>query len=300
MAGEGRKTSAALLTFYVLVIYVTFQFLWWSYLIIDLSHEILTSKMELISAYETPEQSRIKQALLHREEAGKWFMVIGEGSVFLVILALGVLMVRRSFRKEKELAIKQNTFLHSITHEFKSPVASMRLQLETLQKRSLTHEQQQKALANAIDDSERLDQLIEKTLIAARIDNGEIPIHLEFMNLSERLAEVIEQTRRSFPQRKVVFIKEDSVYLHIDPWALNSIIANLLENAFLYSPADKQVEIELKMEIGGEEEQNRVKLLVKDQGIGIPEKEKKQVFKKFYRSESTQGYNKGTGLGLFW
>jgi signal transduction histidine kinase len=299
MAGEPRKTSGALLIFYILVIYVAFQFLWWSYLIIDLSHEILTCKMELISAYSTPAQSRIKLALLHREMAGKWFMVIGEGSVFLVILALGVVMVRRSFRKEKELVEKQNTFLHSITHEFKSPVASLQLQLETLQKRNLNPGQQQKALANAIDDTERLDKLIEKTLIAARIDNSEIPIHLEFMNLSDKLKEVIEQTTRSFPERKVIYTKQEGVYLHIDPWALNSVISNLLENAFLYSPADKEVEVDLKTSLGLKEEFNKVILSVKDQGIGIPDKEKKQVFHRFYRSESTQGVAKGTGLGLF-
>jgi signal transduction histidine kinase len=187
---------------------------------------------------------------------------------------------------------KQKTFLHSVTHEFKSPVASMRLQLETLQKRSLTPEQQQQALANAIDDTDRLDKLIEKILMAARIDSGELPLHAEYVNLSEKLKEVIEQIIRSYPQRKVVTNIPDNIFLHIDPWALNSIVTNLMENAFLYSQADKAVEVILLPAT------NAIHLLVKDQGIGIADSEKEKIFQKFYRSDATQGY-KGTGLGLF-
>ncbi len=291
---EKKQRSGALFIFYVLVIYVAVQFIWWLFLIMNESQEIYNTKMELISAYATPEQNRMKHAILHNEIVGKWFMVIGEGSVFLVILAVGVLMVRRTFRKESELVDKQNTFLHSITHEFKSPVASLKLQLETLQKRNLTTEQQQKALAAALDDTERLDLLIEKTIIAARIDDGEVPIHLEYMNLSDRLPEIIEQINRSFPQRKIILTKHEGVYLHIDPWALNSILSNLIENAALYSPADKPIEVDLKAE-----GTTMVKLLVKDYGIGISDDEKKRVFQKFYRSEYTRGYAKGTGLGLF-
>ncbi len=287
-----KKKSAALLTFYVLVIYVAIQFFWWSYLMVDQSHEIYTRKMELISAYSEPAQSKARQEILRKEMVSKWYMIAGEGSVFLGILSLGVLMVRRSFRKESELVAKQSTFLHSITHEFKSPVASLRLQLETLQKRALTSEQQEKALANAIDDTERLDILIEKTLMAARIDNGELPMHVEFMNLSEKLKELIPQICRSYPRRNVVTNIQNDVFLHIDPWALNSILSNLLENAFLYSSADKTVVVGLKWE------GNMIQLSVRDQGLGIPDKEKKMVFEKFYRADATAGY-KGTGLGLF-
>ncbi len=287
-----KKRSGALFTFYVLVIYVAVQFFWWSYLMVDQSHEIYARKMELISAYSSPEQSKVKKELLNKEMVKKWYMVAGEGTVFLSILVLGVLMVRRSFRKESELATKQNTFLHSITHEFKSPIASLRLQLETMQKRNLNLAQQEKALVNAIDDTERLDILIEKTLMAARIDNGELPMHVEFMNLSEKLKELVDQIGRSYPNRNIVTNIQNDVFLHIDPWALNSIVANLMENAFLYSPQEKTVVVGLKWE------GNFVQLSVKDQGLGIVDKEKENIFRKFYRADSTKGY-KGTGLGLF-
>jgi K+-sensing histidine kinase KdpD len=289
---EKPKRSPALLTFYVLVVYIAVQFLWWSYLMIDQSHQIYHSKMELISAFSSPKLSKIKQDALNTELVKKWYMVAGEGSVFLAILAVGVVVVRRSFQKESELLKKQNTFLHSITHEYKSPVASLHLQLETLQKRHLAPAQQEQAIANALEDTERLNELIEKTLVAARIDYNELPLHLEYMNLSEKLKELIPQITRSYPERNVVTNIQNDVFLHIDPWMLYSILSNLFENAFLYSPPDKTVILSLKWD------KNMVTLTLKDQGIGIPDKEKKLIFQRFYRSEATQGY-KGTGLGLF-
>jgi two-component system, OmpR family, phosphate regulon sensor histidine kinase PhoR len=289
---ENKQRSGALLIFYTLVIYVIAQFISWAHLMLDQSEEIHSLKLKWILPTSSPGASKIMQDVLQKELIGKYYMVAGEGIVFIAILALGVIMVRKSFRKESELVAKQKTFLHSVTHEFKSPVASMRLQLETLQKRSLTAEQQQQALANAIDDTERLDRLIEKILMAARIDSGELPLHLEFINLSKKLKEIIEQVSRSSPQRNIVTNIQEDVSLNIDPWALNSIVTNLMENAFLYSAADKTVEVSLYTEA------NMVRLSVKDTGIGIPNSEKKKVLQKFYRSDATQGY-KGTGLGLY-
>lgn len=289
---KNNQRSVALLTFYVLVIYVVAQFFSWAHLMLEQSREIYNLKLKWMPPNANTAAGKIMQDVLQKELIGKYYMVAGEGIVFLGILTLGVIMVRRSFRKESDVVAKQKIFLHSVTHEFKSPVASMRLQLETLQKRSLSPDQQQQALANAIDDTDRLDKLIEKILMAARIDSGQLPLHAEYLNLSEKLKEVIGQIIRSYPQRSVVTHIPDNVFLHIDPWALNSIVTNLMENAFLYSAADKKVEVTLTPEA------NVVRLSVKDYGIGVTHSEKKKIWQKFYRSDATQGY-KGTGLGLF-
>jgi len=289
---KNKQRSGALFTFYVLVIYVVAQFLSWAHLMIDQSREIHNLKLQWLDPHASPAAIKIAQDVLQKELLDKYYMVAGEGVVFLGILALGVVMVRRAFKKESELVAKQKTFLHSVTHEFKSPVASMRLQLETLQKRSLSHDQQQQALANAIDDTDRLDKLIEKILMAARIDNRQLPLHPEHLNLSEKLKEVMEQIKRSNPQRNLVTDIPDNVFLQIDPWAFESVVTNLVENALLYSQANKPVEIILAAET------NTVRLSVKDQGMGIADGERAKIFEKFYRSDATQGY-KGTGLGLF-
>ena len=292
---ERRKYSRALIAFYILVAYVVLQFLWWSFLLIRQSNQLYSEKLTLNSAFMSPAQSEVSKEEMQKDMRKVWYMIVGEGSVFLCILFLGVMRVRRSYYKEWELLTRQHTFLHSITHEFKSPVASLRLQLETMLKRNLTPEQQQKALSNAIEDTDRLDHLLEKTLTAARIDYGELPLVEDFVNLSVRLNELIDQIERGYPDRKIIRNIENNVFMKIDQWALESIITNLVENAFIYSPPEKPVTINLSWK---QEKIQMITLEIVDEGIGISDKDKKKVFWKFYRTDETSGY-KGTGLGLF-
>jgi len=220
----------------------------------------------------------------------KYYMIIGEGSVFLGLMLLGIFQVRKAFKKESELLARQKTFLHSVTHEFKSPIASLRLQIETLLKRNLPTDMQQQALNNALEDTDRLDQLLEKILVAARIDNKELPIYPENLNISEKIKETITQVNRAYPARKIEQNISPNVYSYVDAWALSSITTNLIENALLYSAQDKTVAIELA------QKGNNAVLEIKDLGVGIPADERKKVFEKFYRLNST---SKGTGLGLY-
>jgi len=168
----------------------------------------------------------------------------------------------------------------------------LRLQIETLLKRNLSTEQQQQALSNALEDTDRLDQLLEKILVAARIDNGEVPIYTEKLNLSESLKNGVNKLLRTHPHRDIIEHIEEGVYVQMDPWAFNSIVNNLVENALIYSPKDKPVEVSLN------KEGNKTILRVKDQGPGIPMDERKKIFQKFYRMSISTGY-KGTGLGLY-
>lgn len=281
---SNKLYSRALLPFYILVIYVLMQFFWWSYLMVDQTKTIYEQQMTM-----TPNDAT-KHAVLQKELERKRVMIAGEGSVFLVLMLVGIFQVRKAFRKEAQLLARQKTFLHSVTHEFKSPIASLRLQLETLLKRNLTGEQQHLALNNALEDTDRLDQLSEKILIAARIDNGELPLHRESLNLTEKVKDAVSQVSRSNPGRKIEQNVAENVYSYMDAWAFTSIVTNLLENALLYSPKEASIEISL------EEVSNGVVLRVKDKGEGIPADEKQKIFQKFYRLNTN---SKGTGLGLY-
>jgi len=229
---------------------------------------------------------------LHKQLVAKYYMIGGEGSVFFAIMVVGIVQVRKAFKKESELLARQKTFLHSVTHEFKSPVASLRLQIETLLKRNLNNEQQQQALSNALEDTDRLNELLEKILTAAKIDNGELPFQKSELNVSERLRDILGKLLRTFPHRDIKENIQEGVMVHIDSWAFNSIVTNLVENALLYSPKEQPIEVDLR------KDGNRVLLLVKDNGPGIPMSERKRIFQKFYRMSTSSGY-KGTGLGLY-
>ena len=291
---NSQKRSRPLLLFYILFIYVLLQFGWWSYLMIELNNEIYHLKSELnIKNAKTPEEASRTGNELEEKLHLRWAMTAGEGSVFLVLLLLGVLQTRSAFRKETALTRQQKNFLLSVTHELKSPIASVKLQLETIQKRELEKEKQKEILANALADTERLNKLVENILLATRIDNSAFTLHRVETNISELTGEIVKQARPTVKQ-KIECEIEPGIILQADGTTFPSIILNLLENASKYSPPHSLIKVSLK------KNKNSAVLCVADEGQGISEEDKENIFQKFYRAgnEETRR-SKGTGLGLY-
>jgi len=280
-----------LVFFYLLVLYVLLQFSWWAYLLIELNSEVYEQRMEMIRNEGLPDDALIlKQKLEER-----WLMVAGEGVVFLAILIFGIYKTREAFRKEFALARQQRNFLLSVTHEFKSPLAAVKLNLQTLLRRELPREQQNMMLNRAVSEADRINNLIENALLAARIDSKSYNFHKEDFNISDSLDSIVKS--RIIPgetNRKYFTDIEPNLYLCGDPFALASLFLNLIENAEKYSPENTDITV------GLHSDRNHVIFTVADQGSGVPESEKTKIFNKFYRigNEDTRK-SKGTGLGLF-
>lgn len=98
-------------------------------------------------------------------------MIIGEGMIFILIFILGILRLKRQLEKERYYSQQQHNFLLSVTHELKSPLASVKLYLQTILKRELDREQQKAFLSNSLKDIERLDYLVENVLLATKLEN---------------------------------------------------------------------------------------------------------------------------------
>jgi signal transduction histidine kinase len=146
------------LLFYLLTAYILLQFAWWAYLLIDLNRTLYASSGEGVIRLKT-------------------WMIIGEGSVFLIFLLAGIFIMQRTIRKEIALVRQQRNFLLSITHELKTPIASIKLGLQTLQKRkSLSPEERKPFEESAIKNTERLHSLIDNVLLATRIESGQRPL----------------------------------------------------------------------------------------------------------------------------
>ena len=129
------KKSRPLFWFYLLVTYVLVQFVWWSYLMIDLNNEVVHLKTEInLLKGETLNEVFVKGNELNEKLHKRWLMISGEGLVFISLLLLGIYQIRKTFKKEGKLAQQQKNFLLSVTHELKSPIASTKLQLQTLEK----------------------------------------------------------------------------------------------------------------------------------------------------------------------
>jgi len=170
---------------YFLGIYVLLQFVWWAYMLVDLNSEIYNLKLRLLLILEmaAPEQ-QLQKAMLDRKLAHRIWMVLGEGAVFVFILLLGFWAVKKSIAKERSLAELQKNFLLSITHELKSPLAAIKLQLQTLQLRVLPEEKRQQIYHRSLKDTERLQKLVKNLLLVNRLEAGNVPLAKKKMDLS--------------------------------------------------------------------------------------------------------------------
>lgn len=222
----------------------------------------------------------------------KW-MYAGEGVVMIGLLIWGILWVYKTFEKSIALNQQQNNFLLAVTHELKTPIASVKLYLETLLKRDLDKEQQKSILQNSINDTNRLRTLVDNLLLSAQLETNHYEPLMAKLNLSELVNRVVDTYAkpRNLEARLIKNIEQE-VYITGDEFALESIIINLLSNAEKYS--DQNITILLKSD------NKQAVLSILDLGIGIAEADKQRLFDKFYRVGKEQTRKtKGTGLGLF-
>jgi signal transduction histidine kinase len=285
-----KNTPRSLLVFYVLVSYVVLQFCWWFYLLFDLNNQIYDLRISLSDFINQGVESEM---LLRKKLSQKHWMILGEGLVFILLLLLGIIQTRKSFRRETRVIRQQKNFLLSVTHELKSPIASVKLYLQTLEKRDLERAKQIELIQKAIAETNRLDQLVENILVVAQIDNHVLLIQRENRNLSDFFHKIILEFNEKYGITLKSEIQND-VNFGFDQLAFRSILLNLIENALKYSNSTPDISVKLWTS------SNAIFVSIADQGIGIQDDEKLRVFEKFFRSgnEETR-QSKGTGLGLY-
>lgn len=261
-------------------------------MLVDLNAEIHQLKLNLASQLPQTEQLIIKPELDNKLRVRIW-MVLGEGSVFIFLLILGFRAVRTSIARELNLAEQQKNFLLSVTHELKSPLAAIKLQLQTLKARNLDKEKQHLIYNRALNDTNRLEGLVENLLLVNKVESGNYPMPADVVDLSELINDIVSQ---SYPnevsENKLSVLINKGGLVHGDSMALHSIVSNLIDNAFKYGNGSK-VTISLV-------HTPSIMLTVSDGGPGISDNDKQKIFERFYRlgSESTRT-TKGTGIGLY-
>ena len=219
---------------------------------------------------------------------------IGEGSIFLLLILSGAFFIYRAVRRQFKSGQQQQNFMMAITHELKTPIAITKLNLETLQKRRLEDSQRDRLIINTIQEANRLNALCNNMLLASQIEAGGHSITREEVSLTSLVNDAVNDFITRYPQR--IFNKEvdENIYLDGDLLMLQMAVNNLIDNAIKYSSREAEITIVLQ------EQKNNIVLMVKDEGKGIEDGEKKKVFDKFYRvgNKATKGA-RGTGLGLF-
>ncbi len=285
-----------LVLFYILVFYVLLQFSWWAYLLIDLNDEVYTYKIELLEAkHSNPVELSNAKKLYDKKLHQRWSMVLGEGGVFLSLLLFGIYRTNLAFKREVELSRQQKNFLLSVTHEFKSPLAAVKLNLQTLQKHHLEETKQKEVLSKAIIETDRINTLVENVLLATRIDSHNEKLILEDIHFSDFIHKTVsDHIERMERNHNIIHQITPGIHIKGDSLSLSSMLINILENAEKYSGAEGLIEVMLTRN------NQYAILIVRDHGIGIPDEEKNKIFDKFYRvgNEETRR-TKGTGLGLY-
>lgn len=282
--------------FTILVTYIVLQFLWWEILLVRQSDTIIALKQNIAALSSSDDAVIIRDiADLQNKKTTRLYMIVGEGTVFLLILLYGVFQVRKFIRKEKELAAQKNNFILSVSHELKTPIAATKLQLQTLLKHELERDKQKELLNNALNETGRLHKLVDNVLMANQIENKNLSTQKENLNLSALVEDTVKRYFSEQLEHKTITLNvEKDITYSGDKELLASIIINLIENAIKYSFESVSIEIVLKSV------NQKPFLEIKDRGCGIPDSEKESIFHKFYRtgSEHTRK-TKGTGIGLY-
>jgi signal transduction histidine kinase len=227
---------------------------------------------------------------------GNTWLLVGGIAFFIVIMSVLVMFSVFLVREILEVR-RQQTFIDSVTHELKSPLASMKLCLDTLARSELSVEQREKLRQMMLGDVDRLSVFVDDILEASRLSHGRRTQSWTDVNVAALTHRCVENIRRRYDLDATAITVEVTrdLSLQTDPTALETIIKNLLDNAVKYSGQPPRVRLTVRSEDG-----EHLELDVADEGIGIAKSHLKRIFKRFYRVPNEDVYARsGTGLGLY-
>ncbi|MGE3275005.1 MAG: sensor histidine kinase [Vicinamibacterales bacterium] len=223
-------------------------------------------------------------------------LVLGILSFTLIIAGIivyTVFLVREIRRNERH-----DAFINAVTHELKTPIASIRLYLETLQAREVNDTRRQEFYRIMLADADRLQQTVEQVLKAGVAGQRPRLEHRAPVDLPALVRDVVEtaRLRHHLDAERIALLEPPSGSLIVEGDAdeLRTAVSNLLDNAVKYSLGDPQVTVEVAAP-----SPDTVWVRVKDRGVGIPRSQLKRIFNRFYRFRARTTTVKGTGLGLF-
>jgi signal transduction histidine kinase len=229
------------------------------------------------------------------------------GVIFFVLIIAGLVLNTIFLVREIRRNEQHNSFINSVTHELKTPIASIRLYLETLQTRQVDEAKRKEFYQVMLDDCDRLLHTVEQVLRASRTGHRRRHIHKTVIDLGELTRECLElaRTRTHLDEKALRFVESldggRRPMILGDADELRAAISNLIDNAIKYSDGKVDVSVEVAAPSGPSGmDDKRVAVRVTDRGVGVPRDELKRIFKRFYRVPRRVATRvKGAGLGLF-
>jgi two-component system sensor histidine kinase SenX3 len=222
------------------------------------------------------------------------------GIIFFLIIITGLVLNTTFLIREIRRNEQHDAFINAVTHELKTPLASIRLYLQTLKQRDIDDNKRQEFYDVMLGDSDRLMQTVEQVLRAGQSGHRRRKLNLRKIDISELARECVKLTRvrHNLNDHSVTFtesVNGERPQVKADADELRAAISNLLDNAVKYSVKDVQISVEVAVL-----DDKKVAVRIEDSGIGIPAAQLKRIFKRFYRVPGrVMARIKGTGLGLF-
>lgn len=282
------KSALALFSFMVIVLMA--QALWWVVFMARLVGEKVDMAKQLGG-------SPAFVAQIHQEEIKRQMMVGTEGIFFLLLVLLGAWLIYRALVKSEELKFHQQNFLMAVTHELKTPLASIRIYLDTLQSPKIDPAKKEKVIPRMRDDIDRLGRMVENILEAGRFERSGYHLNKAVLDLSALVDSRVEELRRTATTVPLTIDKkiEPGIQFSGDSAALGRAIDAILENCLkYYNGQDIHIETALSSDA------KRITLTIADRGMGFKESESKALFDRFYRvGDEMTRQQSGTGLGLY-
>lgn len=235
--------------------------------------------------------TRYSPELLGRTEG--WFPLV-HGLLLLAAILAGVYALFIFWRRQSRLYQEQREFITQVTHELKSPLASIQLHLETIRLRRLPPERLDSFVDTMLDDTRRLHSQIDNLLLFARMEQRRRPAERRVIDLSLFVQKYLDDHRNRLPPgTRIETMLEPELKSAVEPDELGTVLRNLLENAVLYSPGVP--ELELRLIRNG----RWAEMSLKDHGRGLESDQLRRIFRRFYRVELPDERVRGTGLGLY-
>jgi signal transduction histidine kinase len=293
----GKRFRFITVVYWLLLLYIVAALVWW-FVSLEKQNQNLTNLRlsELNSQKATLDPKKFAEQFfkINNDSKRNTEKYIAEGVTFLILIFVGAFFVYRSVRKQFRMQYQQQNFMMAITHELKTPISVAMLNLETLQKYQLDPEKQKKLIRMTLQETSRLDTLINNILVSSQLEGGGYVFSKEELDFSSLFKDCVREAKNRYTERTFIENIEPEIEIAGDPLLLQLLISNLIENAVKYSPKEKPIICKLT------KSGNDVIMNIIDEGIGIADTEKTKIFEKFYRTgnESTRK-TQGTGLGLY-
>ena len=190
----------------------------------------------------------------------------------------------------------QKKFIANVSHDFRSPLTSIRGYLEAMLDGTIPSESREKYISIVLNETERLTKLTNSLLTLNNLNVGGMLLEKSDFDINTTIRRTVSTFEGVCKKKKIVvelLLTGESMYVTADQSKIEQVLYNLLDNAIKFSPADSIIKLETA------EKKNKIFVSVKDQGIGIPKDDQKLIFERFYKSDASRGKDKkGTGLGL--